>query len=45
MDLTCDGVCEVLVVSLSQQPDQSRHSVAVLNGDLVVVIFSIRDVL
>lgn len=43
--LTCDGVSEVLVVGLPQQPDQSRHSVTVLDGDLVVVIFAVRDVL
>lgn len=43
--LTCDGVSEVLVTSLPQQPDQSRHAVTVLNGNLVVWIFAIRDVL
>lgn len=43
--LTCDRVSEVLVTGLPQQPDQSGHSVTVLDGDLVVWIFAIRDVL
>lgn len=42
---TCDDVRELLVTSLPEQPDQSGHSVAVLDGDLVVWIFAIRDVL
>lgn len=44
-DLTCYRVSEVLVTGLPQQPDKSRHSVTVLYGNLVVVIFAIRDVL
>lgn len=43
--LTCDSVSKVLVTGLSQQPDQCWHSVTVLNGDLVVWIFAIWDVL
>lgn len=42
---TCDGVCQVLVLGLPQQPDQSRHSVTVLDGNLVVWVFAVRDVL
>lgn len=42
---TCDDVRELLVTSLPEQPDQSRHSIAILDGDLVVWIFAVRDVL
>lgn len=42
---TCDNVREVLVASLPEQPDQSGHSIAVLDGDLVVWISAVRDVL
>lgn len=42
---TCDNVREVLVTSLPEQPDQSGHSIAVLDGDLVVWIFAVGDVL
>lgn len=42
---TCDSVSEVLVVGLPQQPDQSGNPITVLNGDLVVGIFAVRDVL
>lgn len=45
MPPTCDNVREVLVTSLPQQPDKSWHSITVLNGNLVVLIFAIRDVL
>lgn len=45
VSLTCDGVGEVLVPGLPKQPDQSRHSITVLDSDLVVWIFAKRDVL
>lgn len=42
--LTCDGVSEVLVSGLSQKSDQSWNSVTVLDGNLVVRVFTIRNV-
>lgn len=42
---TCDSISEVLVVGFPQQPHQGRNSITVLNGNLVVGIFAIRDVL
>lgn len=42
---TCDGVGQVLVPGFPQQPDQRRNSIAVLDGDLVVGIFAVGNVL
>lgn len=42
---TCDGVGEVLVAGFPQQPDQRRNSITVLNGNFVVGIFAVRNVL
>lgn len=42
---TCDGIGEVLVTGFPQQPDQGRNSIAVLNGNFVVGIFAVGNVL
>lgn len=42
---TCDGVGEVLVTGFPQQPDQRGNAVTVLDGDFVVGIFAVGNVL
>lgn len=45
MWFTCDGVGEVLIAGLAQQTHQRRDAVAVLDGNLVVRVAAVRDVL
>lgn len=42
---TCDGICEVLVAGLAQQSHKRGDAVAVLDGDLVVGVSAVGDVL
>lgn len=45
MLLTRDVGRQLLVVGLPQQPDQSGNAVTVLDGDLVVWVFAVGNVL
>lgn len=42
---TCNGICQILVSCLPQQAHQSRDSVTVLDGNFVVRVSSIWNVL
>lgn len=43
-DLTGDELSDLHVVGLPQQADEGWDAIAVLDGDLVVVVFAIGDV-